>query len=177
MLNQLTLPYHSQEFSVYSLKRKDLDEITHWPKYEYPHAWANFNITDSNLKDKWMVRNARTDTLWFVIRYNSKLIARGSIIQPEEIEELIFGIVLKADLVEQGIGTKCVRLLMQVIFEQTSCEKVWLETKEDNIRARRTWEKIGFISQGVHYRRDVYGVHAKYVGYRLSKTDSYTNHG
>lgn len=177
MLNQLSLPYHILGHSVHRLKREDLDEITDWPKFDFPYAWANFNITDPKLKDKWIVRNTRADTLWFIMRSEKKIVARGSIIQPEEGEELIFGMVLKPDIVDHGIGTKCVRMSMQMIFDQTTCDRVWLETKENNTRARKTWEKVGFILQGVHYRRDVYGVYSKYVGYRLYRTGFISDQG
>ncbi len=174
MMDNLRLEFNYNDLVVRELIRNDLDIISKWPKYEYPFAWANFNIVNDLLKDNWMTRNKRNSTYWFVISKDGELIARGSLILPEENDELIFGMVLKADLTGRGLGTECLSSVMQLVFSRTNIENVWLETKLDNERARKTWIKVGFKSTGIHYRRDVYGVYARYMGYRLIK-DEFTD--
>lgn len=176
LINGIELPYICKNIEIRELKRKDLDIISLWPKYEYPFAWANFNIVNDLLKDNWMNRNKRLDTIWFVILYSGEMIARGSLIYPEEEDELIFGIVMRKDRTNRGLGTKCVSSVMRMIFSTSNIDQVWLETKQDNLRAQKVWKKVGFEGVSTHYRRDVYGVYARYLGFRLTKsnfTDNY----
>ncbi|MCY3411507.1 MAG: GNAT family N-acetyltransferase [Candidatus Heimdallarchaeota archaeon] len=175
MLSDLLIPYHHQKYTIDRLTREDLDEIADWPKYTHPYAWANFSVKNDLLKDRWMTKNVRLDNLWLVFKFEGKIIGRASLIEPEERDELIFGIVMRPDLIEQGLGSKCIRLVAEMIFSSSDYSAIWLESKIDNNRAIHVWEKLGFEDTGMHYRKDVYGVYARYKGFRLTK-EQFHNH-
>lgn len=49
-----------------------------------------------------------------------------------------------------GIGSKATKLLCDYGFENLGLCKIYLETNEDNIAARRVYERCGFKLEGVH---------------------------
>ena len=51
---------------------------------------------------------------------------------------------------KSGIGTQATFLLCRYGFEQLGLNKIYLETNEDNLAARRVYEKCGFILEGNH---------------------------
>ena len=81
----------------------------------------------------------------------------------------MFGIVLHPEKLEQGLGTLITRIMIRYIFAVTNTDAIWLESRYDNIRAQRTWERVGFIRQGQHFRREVFGRYDRYIGYLLTR--------
>jgi RimJ/RimL family protein N-acetyltransferase len=53
---------------------------------------------------------------------------------------------------DRGLGTEAVRLLVGYGFEQLGLHRIELEVYSFNPRARRAYEKVGFVVEGV--RRD-----------------------
>ncbi|MER6738658.1 GNAT family N-acetyltransferase [Streptomyces puniciscabiei] len=53
----------------------------------------------------------------------------------------------------RGIGTEATRLIVGYGFEQLGLHRVQLEVYGHNVRARRVYEKVGFVVEGV--RREV----------------------
>jgi RimJ/RimL family protein N-acetyltransferase len=53
---------------------------------------------------------------------------------------------------DRGLGTEAVRLLVGYAFEQLGLHRIALEVYPFNPRARRAYEKVGFVVEGV--RRD-----------------------
>lgn len=165
-----------ENYLIRPIERDDLDIIAEWPLFsDSQFAWANFPATTDQLRDSWYKRHTGEFLVWFVI-INEKLsqgvnniIARSSITQPISGTDCLFGIVLRPDVVNQGIGTLCTRLQLLYIFEITSLQSIWLESKYDNKRARRVWEKVGFDFLGHHYRRGNFGRYDLFSGYRISR--------
>jgi RimJ/RimL family protein N-acetyltransferase len=57
----------------------------------------------------------------------------------------------------RGYGTEACMLSVEYAFRYLAMEKVWLYVYQGNDRARRSYEKAGFVSEGVrrrHYWRD-----------------------
>ncbi len=55
----------------------------------------------------------------------------------------------------RGYGTDALRTALGYGFEHLSLNKISLDVLEDNVRAIRSYEKCGFVREGVH-REDVY---------------------
>jgi RimJ/RimL family protein N-acetyltransferase len=53
---------------------------------------------------------------------------------------------------EGGYGSDALRALVTHLFEYTLIERLYLHTLDWNIRARRCFEKVGFIENGVSWR-------------------------
>ena len=55
----------------------------------------------------------------------------------------------------QGLGTEAVSLLLRHGFETLNLNRISLKVYSDNPRARRTYEKVGFVHEGT-LRQAVY---------------------
>lgn len=164
------------DYLVSLIKREDLEEIVKWPIFEDPNfAWANFPAKTKELSDRWYKTQVSDRVVWLIVRntsyFKDQIILRCSITQPMEGEDYLFGIVLRPDLVNRGIGTECSKILLSYVFQMTEIPSIWLETKHDNARARKVWEKIGFSFLGCHYRREIFGSYDKYAGYRILRNE------
>lgn len=51
---------------------------------------------------------------------------------------------------EKGFGQLAIHALKKVVFEEFSAHRLWLEVMETNCRARRVYESLGFVKEGVH---------------------------
>lgn len=49
----------------------------------------------------------------------------------------------------RGYGTEAMRLIVQWILEHTEAHRIWLDVKVGNRRARRVYEAVGFIHEGI----------------------------
>lgn len=72
-----------------------------------------------------------------------------------------FGIVIGDKAYwNKGLGTDAVRTLVRFGFDDLNLNRIWLRVFDHNTRAIRTYEKVGFIKEGV-WRQDVFK-HGKY---------------
>jgi RimJ/RimL family protein N-acetyltransferase len=49
----------------------------------------------------------------------------------------------------QGMGSDAINALVDFAFGQLRLERVWLDTSHDNTRAQTTYERCGFVREGV----------------------------
>jgi RimJ/RimL family protein N-acetyltransferase len=49
----------------------------------------------------------------------------------------------------QGNGKELLRAALDVVFEQTNIHRLWLGVFPENERARRAYEAVGFVAEGV----------------------------
>ena len=152
----------------------DLDEMANWPQFEGKElSWANFPAKTSELKKRWYLQQQKDHLQWLIVRDESnELIGRCSLTQPLSGTSVIFGLVIRPDKLGQGLGPLITQMMVQYTFTVTLPEDIttiWLESRVDNIRAQRTWEKVGFERLGEHMRREVYGRYDRYVGYQFSR--------
>ena len=48
-----------------------------------------------------------------------------------------------------GLGSDATRVLLDYAFGFTDVNRIWLFTESDNVRAQRSFEKCGFVKEGV----------------------------
>lgn len=173
--DRITLKYDNLECR--RINKADLSVLAKWPKFDNPaYVWANYPATSSNLQERWYKNQSKSYILWLVIHDTSPdepdLVGRCSITQPLSGDELLYGIVVRPDVVDQGLGTRITKMVLKGIFERTQIPAIWLESRQDNHRAHRVWEKVGFDKLGNHYRREVFGRYDKYIGYRFLKKNA-----
>lgn len=156
-------------YTVKHIKIQDLTELSQWPKFEERYlSWANFVATTPSLQSRWYQSSVKAKVAWLAIRDdNGKLIARSSITQPEDNQNLVFGIVIRSDMTDRGVGTEITQGVMRFVFEIADVEGIWLESHHKNARARRVWEKIGFEFISYHYRRSTSGEMDKFAAYHF----------
>ncbi len=98
-------------------------------------------------------------------RKEDLIVGRISTMVPENGDELIFGIALRPDMLEMGIGTVATQMYLFAVFALTETNSVWLETQAVNKRAQHVYEKIGFQKLGHHYKTDTMGRQEKRISY------------
>lgn len=96
-------------------------------------------------------------TLGIVIRATDRLIGGAGLQQIDwKNRHACFGIGIGAqDEWNRGYGTEATRLMVGHGLETLNLNRVWLEVYEDNPRAMRAYEKVGFRKEGV-LRQDSY---------------------
>lgn len=150
----------------------DLEEMAAWPRFEKRElAWANFPAQTDELRKRWYNQQQKSHLQWIIIRDQSgKMIGRCSLSQPITGKQVLYGIVIRPDKLEQGYGTKSTRIMCAYIFScMNAIESIWLESRYDNVRAQATWEKVGFTKLGRHFRREVFGRYDRYIGFELER--------
>lgn len=55
----------------------------------------------------------------------------------------------------RGYGTEATRLMVEYAFQTLNMNRVWLKVYEDNDRARRAYERVGFRKEGL-LREDIW---------------------
>lgn len=48
----------------------------------------------------------------------------------------------------KGYGQEAIRLIQQWAFEEHDANRLWLDVKEHNHRAKHVYEKLGFVAEG-----------------------------
>jgi RimJ/RimL family protein N-acetyltransferase len=62
-----------------------------------------------------------------------------------------FGIFIgETELWGHGLGTDATNALVDFAFGELRLERLWLEVRQDNPAALRSYEKAGFVREGVH---------------------------
>ncbi len=56
---------------------------------------------------------------------------------------------------DHGYGTDAVRAFLAFLFDAVGLHRVWLATYDYNARARRVYEKMGFVQEGVMRQTDL----------------------
>lgn len=56
----------------------------------------------------------------------------------------------------QGYGRAALRMLKRYAFLEQHCHRLWLDAKENNMRARNLYKSEGFIEEGVLRECDLY---------------------
>jgi len=134
--------------------RADIDQMAHWPRFWEPDLqWANLDLTFPSERDAYFQRG-RTN----VTRRRFVIVdERGEIIGTVGLRNLDFlrgegtlGIIIRADRVGKGYGTDTVRAVARYAFDVLDLERVILDVAETNRRARRVYEKLGFVVSGQH---------------------------
>jgi diamine N-acetyltransferase len=61
----------------------------------------------------------------------------------------------------QGLGTEAMKLLLRIGFETLNLNRIFLRVYADNVRAKRSYEKTGFVMEGTMrqavYKKGRYG--------------------
>ena len=55
---------------------------------------------------------------------------------------------------DRGYGTDALRTFLSFLFDTVGLHRVWLGTYDNNARARRVYEKLGFVQEGVMRQAD-----------------------
>ncbi|MBM4416992.1 MAG: GNAT family N-acetyltransferase [Chloroflexi bacterium] len=136
------------------IRRSDVELMAYWPRFDEAELqWANLDLTTAEQRDAWYERNRsighrRRFTIW---DHHGRVIGTVGLRNIDfRYGEGTLGIIVNAADVGKGYGTDAVNTIVEFAFEQLGLRKVYLDVAEDNVRAQRSYEKVGFVRIGQH---------------------------
>ena len=136
---------------VRRLEENDLQLRVSWMNNEKVYSSMHFEIPvvmENTIK--WYhnnVGNEKRADLAF--EENGEIVAFGGLTAiNREVNKAELYIFVNPNAQKGGIGTKATILLCKYGFEELGLNKIYLETNEDNLAARRVYEKCGFMLEG-----------------------------
>lgn len=131
------------------LRREDADEIERWPHFTDPDLqWANYTFRGPADKDLWYRFSVGDPSQ---IRLAITSADTGAVIGLVGLRHINYqtgnatlGIRMSPDYVGRGMGTDTIRALLRHAFGPMGLQRVYLDVVEGNLRARRSYEKVGF---------------------------------
>ena len=140
------------------LVRSDVDQMAEWPRFDEPELqWANLELSSARDRDAWYDRSRSNPTRRRYTIWGEDGRAVGTIGLRNldfRFGEGTLGIIVNAGDVSRGYGTDAVRTLLAHAFKRLGLRKVYLDVAEGNDRARRSYEKVGFVRIGQHRGAD-----------------------
>lgn len=159
------------------LTRVDVDAMEHWGKFSEPGLqWANFDPRSEVEKDIWFAsgRDDHARRRLAIVTLDNRLIGTVGLRNINRaLGEATLGIRLGAGDVGRGYGTEAVLLILRLAFEDINLHRVNLDVAETNLRARRSYDKVGFRRIGQHIGLDG----QRYIDMEISRREFYLKHG
>jgi RimJ/RimL family protein N-acetyltransferase len=110
-------------------------------------------FTEEQVRAYAATRNEQTDRLDLAIEHEGRCVGEAVLNEWDpDNRSCNFRIMLTADGRDRGLGTEATRLIVGYGFEKLGLHRIELEVYAFNPRARRVYEKVGFVAEGV--RRD-----------------------
>lgn len=144
--------------SIKKISYEDTDDIVRWRNSELVRK--NFIFREfftREIHENWMRTQVDTGkVVQFIIYENDRKV--GSVYLRDidkKNDKAEFGIFIgEEDCLGRGIGPESARLILNYGFDELKLNKIYLRVLAKNIRAIKSYEKIGFINEGIH-RQDV----------------------
>jgi len=134
--------------------RADVDQMATWPLFDDPDLrWANLELAYPSDRDSYFERGrSASSRRRYVILDEADTIVGTIGLRNLDFEtgEGTLGIIIRADAVGQGYGTDAVRALVRYSFEVLRLRRLLLDVALSNARARRVYDKLGFVPIGEH---------------------------
>jgi RimJ/RimL family protein N-acetyltransferase len=136
------------------MTRADVDQMARWPRFrESDLLWANLDLFSTRERDAYFERT-RSNAIrkrFVVIDRADRVIGTVGLRNLDFLaEEGTLGIIIRADEVGRHNGGNAIRHLLYYGFETLGLRRVILDVAEDNLRARRCYERLGFTWTGQH---------------------------
>lgn len=61
----------------------------------------------------------------------------------------VAAIIAGKDDMGRGYGSAAIATLLDIAFDELALHKVWLMVFDKNTRSRRTWNRLGFVDEGI----------------------------
>jgi len=134
--------------------RADIDQMARWPRFwEADLQWANLDLTFPGERDAYFERGRSNGTRrrFVVVDERGEIIGTVGLRNLDlQRGEATLGIIIRADRVGKGYGTDAIQTIICYAFDVLDLERVILDVAESNRRARRVYDKLGFVVSGSH---------------------------
>lgn len=118
--------------------RRWLANIESPPTLEEEYDWWHDKRSDPN------------SVMWAIDTLDGRLVGTTELRLTMRADRAEMGIAIHDKTQwSQGLGTDAVRLVVDYAFEELDLNRVGLTTDEDNVRAIRCYEKVGFAREGL----------------------------
>ena len=133
---------------VRKFRQTDAKEMMKWVKHEdtrflhynYPYESSFDHMIWYKMKSKFFSRR-----LFAVVKDDKEIIAYIILKRIDWFKRSgEMGIAMDANHMGKGYGPICVSQFLDIVFTKMRFKKVWLRTSAFNVRAQKTYEKVGF---------------------------------
>ena len=145
-------PIRTEDVHVYQRWMND-PEISHFLNRVYPLT------TEAELK--WLERSAGETSTQVILGIRLKdsrvLIGNCSLFNIDPVHRsACFGIVIgEKEHWSEGYGTEATKMMLEIGFRDLNLNRIYLDVHSFNERAKRCYEAIGFVKEGV-FRQAIY---------------------
>lgn len=135
------------DLKIRSLKVEDVFSMRHWGRHKTP-LLADYNfpeMPDSEIRRWYRFKTINPFNKYFGVLLGDRLIGYMGIKNIKIIKkESTLGIVFDPSIVNQGYGSKTLRLFLNYYFNEMNMKRMYLEVAMFNRRAMRVYKKMGF---------------------------------
>ena len=125
------------------------DFTTKWPIAELEAVYSRWLTADDRI-------------VWAIIERSTGAVVGESVLNDLDAANLSCGFrIWISGARDRGLGTEATRLTMRHAFEDQRLNRVGLEVFDFNPRARRVYEKVGFVREGT--RREALRYNGRWV--------------
>ena len=122
----------------------DRVEIAAWPSYPNDFADLDYALREQG----WIPLFYGKPGVCFHVAINTDRLIGLTLIARNGVDDAEFRIALRADQLGLGYGEIIARLALGQVFADSSLARVHLFVRKNNPRAKRVYEKLGFVLQG-----------------------------
>lgn len=136
------------------VQERDLPQFVRWLQDRELTRWLAAIGDPPSLEEEydwWHDKRADPDSiLWAIDSPEGRLVGTVELRLTMRAERAEMGIAIhdKAQW-NKGLGTDAARLVVDYAFEELNLNRVELTTDEENARAIRCYEKVGFVREGL----------------------------
>lgn len=143
--------------TIRNFTEDDIEKKVEWINNPLNNEYLHYNIPlDIENTRKWFLSNkGNANRHDMVIMYNNTPVGVIGIINIDKKKGEYYITLGENDYKRKGISFKATKLILDFAFKELGLEKVWLCVDEKNIAARKLYEKIGFIQEGL-LRKDIF---------------------
>lgn len=135
------------DLKIRPLRLEDAFSMRQWGRHKTP-LLADYNfprMTDSEIRRWYRYKTINPFNKYFAVLQEDRLIGYMGIKNIKIIKrESTLGIVFDPSFVNQGYGSKTLRLFLAYYFSQMNMRRMYLEVAMFNQRAMRVYRKMGF---------------------------------
>ena len=154
MIQQLQPVLLGVKVVLRDIVRKDIDTMACWPRFAEPDLqWANLDLTTERDRDAFFERGKSNYNRrrFSIFSQSGRMVGTVGLRNIDFIaREGTLGIIIRADEVGRGYGGDAIRRVVEYAFGQLELRRVILDVAETNTRARRCYQRVGFVETGQH---------------------------
>lgn len=128
---------------------RDIPQLMEWEKDADIVRWAGKKFETVEDARDWHLRPTLQHRTFAIELYDGRLIGEIEVLnitwKTGTAEMRVF--IGEKDLWDRGLGEDAIHTLVNAYFTMTALQEVFLRVDEDNIRARRCYQKVGFKAE------------------------------